>query len=227
MTKQLLKYAVVISACFLSGCWWNEDTEERVYTVYVKVKPNAVTPQPTPEATPEPTPDVVAEPEMAEPSPTPTVTATPIAPPKIVKPKPTPVPTPVVDKKFELQAKRFYSSVVNELETRGLLADDIKDGKQRLATIQKLLVKRDYAAATTMLESFNDEVLTTTVDDAFITSKNTRLLNLIQEVKPSAEVQAQIDKESEIINQLMEHSDFSAINRRMNDLFNLVEKSRH
>lgn len=226
-----LAVIALAGATALAGCESLQPPQERVYTVYVdlhaKSSPagQATARPPVPEMlNPDSTAPSVAEVTPTETTPSPAETATATV-------TPTPVPTAVPAPKPKLVAKATKSvqevktlqtQTLEEMQRRGLLIEDLRDGKSRLSAIDKLQKRHDYDTALALLRSLQSDVRSLQIDEAFITQKNARLLTLIQEAKPSAELQAQIDRESEAINQLLEQADYDAINRKMNQLFNLL-----
>jgi hypothetical protein len=211
---------ILVVLCFV-GCVPQQDQQERHYTVYVDLRPEEVLQDnvephmsiPTPEVTPEATPEVV--------NPTPSPTPTPLKHSK-PQPKATVVPK-AVEWKSAQSVSQLYNMVMNEMDKRGLLVDDVKDGRVRLGRVDEAIQRGQNSLAENLLHAFGNDFKAIIIDETFITQKNARLLEKIQEVKPSADLQAQIDRDSEAINQLLENSDYAAINRRLNDLFKLLE----
>ena len=119
---------------------------------------------------------------------------------------------------------RHYTMLLNQIQAKGILPEDINEGATRLQRIEGFLKRRDYRTCDTLIRSFENDVKSVSIDEAFITQKNTRLFRIIQEKNLSADVLAKIDYESDRIDTLLQAADFVSINRRLNLLFRLVQE---
>ena len=155
-------------------------------------------------------------------TPKPKATPTPLPTPRPPKPKPKPSPTPAVNALKQKVQTRF-ANLIKIMNDRGIIERDIPRGESRLKRIRELMSVGDFKTTETLLTSFYGDLKSIRIDEAFITKKNDRLLELIQTSQPTAEVQKKIDEESEAINQLLEKEDYISINRRMNRLFRILQ----